>query len=74
VKALITSAFFTIIIFSPALADKGGIPNGGVGQGNGNGNKVHGAPAPLLGAGIPGLVLGAGYGAYWLLRRRRSAS
>ena len=37
----------------PAFADRGGIPNGGVGDGVGNGNQVHGAPAPLLGLGIP---------------------
>jgi hypothetical protein len=30
----------------------------------------HGAPGPLLGAGLPMLVLGGG--AYWLARRRRS--
>lgn len=31
-----------------------------------------GAPAPVLGAGIPGLVIGIGYGAYLIVRRRRS--
>ena len=56
----------------PAFADRGGIPNGGVGNGRGDGNQVHGAPAPLLGIGIPsalaigGVLLGAK-----LLRRRR---
>ena len=37
------------------LADPGVVPNGGVGNGNGNGNEKHlnGAPAPLLGFGIP---------------------
>jgi hypothetical protein len=31
-----------------------------------------GAPAPLLGAGLPGLAIGIGYGAYLLVRRRRN--
>jgi hypothetical protein len=30
-----------------------------------------GAPAPLIGAGLPGLAAGLGYGAYLLARRRR---
>jgi hypothetical protein len=31
------------------------------------------APAPLIGAGLPGIAIGIGYGAYLLLRRRRNA-
>jgi hypothetical protein len=30
---------------------------------------VRGAPGPLVGAGVP--VLAVGYGAYWLIKRRR---
>jgi hypothetical protein len=30
---------------------------------------VHGVPGPLAGAGLP--FLAAGYGVYWLIRRRR---
>jgi hypothetical protein len=75
-KATVASVVLSILVLSPAFADPGGIPNGGVGNGNGNGNQTHvqGAPGPLVGAGIPALVIGLGYGAYWLVRRRRNAS
>jgi hypothetical protein len=74
-KAIAASVALLMLVLSPALADPGGIPNGGVGNGNGNGNEKHaqGAPGPLVG-GIPALVIGVGYGAYWLVRRRRSGS
>ena len=42
--------------------------------GNGCTTDVRGAPAPLLGMGLPGLAIGIGYGAYLFARRRRSAS
>ena len=32
-------------------------------------NKFHGAPGPVLGAGLP--VLAIGYGVYWVVKRRR---
>ena len=58
----------------PVFADPGGVPNGGVGQGNGEGNEHHhGAPAPLLGLGIPSALAVGGVllGAKFLKRRRR---
>ena len=73
-KAIGASVVFSIMVLSSALADPGGIPNGGVGNGTGNGNVIHAAPGPVLGAGIPGLVIGIGYGAYWLVRRRQKRS
>jgi hypothetical protein len=32
---------------------------------------IRGAPGPLVGAGPVGLVIGVGYGVYWLVKRRR---
>ena len=58
-----------------AFADPAGIPNGGVGQGRGNGNIDHlqAAPAPLIGLGIPSALAVGGIllGAKFLGRRRR---
>jgi hypothetical protein len=33
--------------------------------------KVKGAPGPLVGAGLPVLLVGGGIGLYWLVRRRK---
>ncbi len=32
---------------------------------------IHGVPGPIAGAGLPFII--AGYGVYWLMRRRRKA-
>jgi hypothetical protein len=55
----------------PALACNG---NGNCSNAPGhNKDDPRGAPAPLLGAGLPGIAIALGYGAYWLTRRRRNA-
>ena len=50
----------------PALAKN---DKGNQGNGNGNGGNVHGAPGPLMGAGLPVLLVGGGI--YWVVRRRK---
>jgi hypothetical protein len=52
----------------PALAKN---DKGNQGNGNGNGRNVHGAPGPLMGAGLPVLLVGGGI--YWVVRRRQRA-
>ena len=48
--------------------------NGNHGQGNnGNGNGGYrGAPGPIVGAGLPLLLIGGGI--YWIVRRRKKAT
>ena len=53
----------------PALAG-GGNDQGG--NNNDQGGRVRGAPGPLVGAGLPVLLVGGGI--YWLVRRRKRTS
>jgi hypothetical protein len=72
-KRTLTAAVVTIGLLSPALAGDEGKKNGW-----NNPNNPHydprGAPAPLLGAGLPGLAIGIGYAAYLFARRRRNVA
>jgi hypothetical protein len=42
--------------------------DGNCNEGNGG---YRGAPGPVIGAGLPALAFGIGYGVYWLRKRRR---
>jgi LPXTG-motif cell wall-anchored protein len=63
-KNLVIPMALLLALTVPALAknDKGN------GNGNGKGH-VKGAPGPLVGAGLPVLLVGGGI--YWLVRRRK---
>jgi opacity protein-like surface antigen len=84
-KGILTAVVLVVGLSSPAFAQnqngQGGNGQGGNGQGgNGQGgndqggNGTRGAPAPLIGVGLPGLAVGIGYGVYWLVRRRRNVA
>lgn len=56
--------------------NQGGNSQGGNNQGGNSqgGSGYHGAPGPVMGAGLPALAIGVGYGIYWLRTRRRKAN
>ena len=65
-KSLIIPMALWLALSGPALAKN---DKGNQGNGNGNGGNVRGAPGPLVGAGLPVLLVGGGI--YWLVRRRK---
>jgi hypothetical protein len=65
-KKALLSAVLVAALCVPALGGN----QGGNGQGGGNG--YHNVPGPIVGAGLP--IIAAGYGVYWLIRRRRQTA
>jgi hypothetical protein len=68
-KSLIIPMALLLALSVPALAKN---DKGNQGNGNGNGGNVRGAPGPLMGAGLPVLLIGGGI--YWIVRRRKTSS
>ena len=68
-KGILAPVVLAMALTSPAFAQQ----DHHDGQQTHDGQETHGAPAPLLGAGVPGVVMGISFGIYWLARRRRNA-
>jgi len=64
-KTLVIPVALLLALSVPALAQKGIIGDKPPSDG------VKGAPGPLVGAGLPVLLIGGGIGIYWLVRRRK---
>jgi hypothetical protein len=60
-------AFGCVLVLAPQPS----FANCGNDKDVGKGCEIKGAPAPLIGVGLPGLAIGIGYGAYLFSRRRR---
>jgi LPXTG-motif cell wall-anchored protein len=66
---------FLPIVLLLALTAVPALAGGGNDQGGNNNNQgggVRGAPGPLVGAGLPVILIGGGI--YWLVRRRKRTS
>jgi hypothetical protein len=73
-SALLAALCVPVLAGGPGQGNQGGNGQGNNGNGgNGNGgNQVSAVPGPLVGAGLP--FIAVGYGAYWLIRRRRKST
>jgi hypothetical protein len=70
-KNVFPAMVISALLISPVLANQNN-QGGGGNQGNQGGGGMRGAPGPVLGAGLP--VFAAGYGVYWVVRRRKKAA
>ena len=69
-KLVLLSALFAALCVPALAGNQGGNNQGGNNQGgNSQGGGHHGVPVPMAGAGLP--IIAAGYGVYWLMRRRK---
>jgi LPXTG-motif cell wall-anchored protein len=68
------SAVLKIVLVALALTGVPALAQDNQGQNNNNnqGGGVRGAPGPLVGAGLPVLLIGGGI--YWIVRRKKRAS
>jgi LPXTG-motif cell wall-anchored protein len=66
-KRLFIPMVLLLALSVPALAQDNQGQNG-----NNQGQNFQGAPGPLMGAGLPVLLIGGGI--YWIVRRKKRAS
>ena len=67
--ACLLAALSMPVVVLQAHADRGDDHDHDHGHDRGDDHGYHGAPGPIVGAGLP--VLAIGYGVYWLVKRRR---
>jgi hypothetical protein len=69
-RLIIAAAILSAASMSAYAGNQNG--QGGNCDGNCNGNGGYrGAPGPVVGAGLPVLAIGIGFGVYWLRKRYR---
>jgi len=68
-RGVMLSSALLAALSMPALAMGGNWRGYSDGHSQSGGGSYRGAPGPIAGAGLP--IIAAGYGVYWLIRRRR---
>jgi LPXTG-motif cell wall-anchored protein len=65
------SVVLKIVLVALALTGVPALAQNNRGQNNQGQNNVRGAPGPLMGAGLPVLLIGGGI--YWIVRRKKAS-